>query len=110
MKTICRATSGMQLINASQEIVTQSFFSPQTQGDSSFVVMTNYIITEGQQMGKCPEVCENAPSSVLLSSLLPDFLSLAVFSFFSLRPSYASINRKNETEIVSHSKTVCVSG
>uniref|UniRef100_A0A8D3EBN5 P2X purinoceptor n=1 Tax=Scophthalmus maximus TaxID=52904 RepID=A0A8D3EBN5_SCOMX len=26
------------------------------QGDSSFVVMTNYIITEGQSMGKCPEV------------------------------------------------------
>ncbi|XP_078142530.1 P2X purinoceptor 1 isoform X5 [Centroberyx gerrardi] len=26
------------------------------QGDSSFVVMTNYIITEGQQMGKCPEL------------------------------------------------------
>uniref|UniRef100_A0A8D0CS52 P2X purinoceptor n=1 Tax=Sander lucioperca TaxID=283035 RepID=A0A8D0CS52_SANLU len=27
------------------------------QGDSSFVVMTNYIITEGQKMGKCPELC-----------------------------------------------------
>ncbi|XP_031166563.1 P2X purinoceptor 1 isoform X3 [Sander lucioperca] len=26
------------------------------QGDSSFVVMTNYIITEGQKMGKCPEL------------------------------------------------------
>ncbi|XP_035482546.2 P2X purinoceptor 1 isoform X1 [Scophthalmus maximus] len=26
------------------------------QGDSSFVVMTNYIITEGQSMGKCPEL------------------------------------------------------
>ncbi|XP_034405409.1 P2X purinoceptor 1 isoform X3 [Cyclopterus lumpus] len=26
------------------------------QGDSSFVVMTNYIITEGQEMGKCPEL------------------------------------------------------
>ncbi|XP_056140315.1 P2X purinoceptor 1 [Lampris incognitus] len=26
------------------------------QGDSSFVVMTNYIITEGQMMGKCPEL------------------------------------------------------
>lgn len=31
------------------------------QGDSSFVVMTNYILTEGQQMGKCPEVGEKAP-------------------------------------------------
>ncbi|XP_028276750.1 P2X purinoceptor 1 isoform X2 [Parambassis ranga] len=27
-----------------------------SQGDSSFVVMTNYIITEGQMMGKCPEL------------------------------------------------------
>ncbi|XP_047462413.1 P2X purinoceptor 1 isoform X2 [Mugil cephalus] len=27
-----------------------------SQGDSSFVVMTNYIITEGQTMGKCPEL------------------------------------------------------
>uniref|UniRef100_A0A8C5G1I0 P2X purinoceptor n=1 Tax=Gouania willdenowi TaxID=441366 RepID=A0A8C5G1I0_GOUWI len=26
------------------------------QGDASFVVMTNYIVTESQQMGKCPEV------------------------------------------------------
>ncbi|XP_069556844.1 P2X purinoceptor 1 isoform X2 [Brachyistius frenatus] len=26
------------------------------QGDSSFVVMTNYIITEGQKMGTCPEL------------------------------------------------------
>lgn len=26
------------------------------QGDSSFVVMTNYIITEGQSLGKCPEL------------------------------------------------------
>ncbi|KAM9540987.1 P2X purinoceptor 1-like isoform 2-T3 [Salvelinus alpinus] len=28
------------------------------QGDSSFVVMTNYIITKGQKMGKCPELAE----------------------------------------------------
>lgn len=27
-----------------------------SQGDASFVVMTNYIITEGQKMGKCPEL------------------------------------------------------
>ncbi|XP_028838263.1 P2X purinoceptor 1 isoform X2 [Denticeps clupeoides] len=26
------------------------------QGDSSFVVMTNYIITEGQKQGECPEL------------------------------------------------------
>ncbi|XP_041864651.1 P2X purinoceptor 1 isoform X2 [Melanotaenia boesemani] len=30
-----------------------------SQGDSSFVVMTNYIITEGQAMGKCPELKGN---------------------------------------------------
>ncbi|KAM7398485.1 hypothetical protein PAMA_006409 [Pampus argenteus] len=27
-----------------------------SQGDSSFVVMTNYIITDGQKMGRCPEL------------------------------------------------------
>ncbi|CAI5644516.1 unnamed protein product [Oreochromis niloticus] len=27
-----------------------------SQGDSSFVVMTNYIMTEGQSMGTCPEL------------------------------------------------------
>uniref|UniRef100_A0A8C5DTK5 P2X purinoceptor n=1 Tax=Gouania willdenowi TaxID=441366 RepID=A0A8C5DTK5_GOUWI len=32
------------------------------QGDASFVVMTNYIVTESQQMGKCPEVCAEALS------------------------------------------------
>ncbi|XP_026228303.1 P2X purinoceptor 1 isoform X3 [Anabas testudineus] len=34
--------------------VSDYVFPPQ--GDSSFVVMTNYIITEGQQMGTCPEL------------------------------------------------------
>ncbi|XP_038565485.1 P2X purinoceptor 1-like isoform X1 [Micropterus salmoides] len=33
-----------------------------SQGDSSFVVMTNYIITEGQKMGKCPELEGNCSS------------------------------------------------
>lgn len=32
------------------------------QGDSSFVVMTNYIVTEGQKLGKCPEVSDGVPS------------------------------------------------
>lgn len=41
------------------------------QGDASFVVMTNYIITEGQSMGKCPEVCG-------FTFFLPSF-SLCVF-------------------------------
>uniref|UniRef100_A0A673Z2P2 P2X purinoceptor n=1 Tax=Salmo trutta TaxID=8032 RepID=A0A673Z2P2_SALTR len=36
------------------------------QGDSSFVVMTNYIITKGQKMGKCPELY---PSRVFSSCL-----------------------------------------
>lgn len=30
------------------------------QGDSSFVVMTNFIITPGQKQGTCPEV--NTPT------------------------------------------------
>nr|XP_049597606.1 P2X purinoceptor 1 isoform X4 [Syngnathus scovelli] len=34
--------------------VAEYVFPPQ--GDSSFVVMTNYIITEGQKMGTCPEL------------------------------------------------------
>lgn len=41
------------------------------QGDSSFVVMTNYIMTEGQSMGTCPEVGEKA----LVLSLPASFLS-----------------------------------
>uniref|UniRef100_A0A8C5DJN3 P2X purinoceptor n=1 Tax=Gouania willdenowi TaxID=441366 RepID=A0A8C5DJN3_GOUWI len=35
-------------------------FPPQV--NASFVVMTNYIVTESQQMGKCPEVCAEALS------------------------------------------------
>lgn len=36
------------------------------QGDSSFVVMTNYIITEGQMLGKCPEVSDRVPHSFIV--------------------------------------------
>lgn len=46
-----------------------STLNPSLQGDSSFVVMTNYIITEGQKMGKCPEVSEKAPVSLGVSNL-----------------------------------------
>ncbi|KAK9536160.1 hypothetical protein VZT92_005968 [Zoarces viviparus] len=43
-------------INGSEIVwdVAESVFPPQ--GDASIVVMTNYIITEGQKMGKCPEL------------------------------------------------------
>ncbi|XP_031713440.1 P2X purinoceptor 1 isoform X2 [Anarrhichthys ocellatus] len=43
-------------INRSEGVwdVAESVFPPQ--GDASFVVMTNYIITEGQKIGKCPEL------------------------------------------------------
>lgn len=56
-------------------------FNPNPQGDSSFVVMTNYIITEGQKMGKCPEVGENTQILLFQSLLLCDFLILSVFPF-----------------------------
>ncbi|KAM6970617.1 P2X purinoceptor 1 [Aplochiton taeniatus] len=42
--------------NGSERIWDVSDFVFPEQGDSSFVVMTNYIITEGQEMGKCPEL------------------------------------------------------
>ncbi|XP_036974448.1 P2X purinoceptor 1 isoform X2 [Acanthopagrus latus] len=47
---------GYTNVNGSERVwdVADYVFPPQ--GDSSFVVMTNYIITEGQQMGKCPEL------------------------------------------------------
>lgn len=45
------------------------------QGDSSFVVMTNYIITEGQKMGKCPEVSKIV--SLTLHHFLFAFLLLS---------------------------------
>ncbi|KAG7224505.1 hypothetical protein INR49_015029 [Caranx melampygus] len=47
---------GYTNVNGSERVwdVADYVFPPQ--GDSSFVVMTNYIITEGQSMGKCPEL------------------------------------------------------
>ncbi|XP_072231507.1 P2X purinoceptor 1 isoform X2 [Leuresthes tenuis] len=47
---------GYTSVNGSERVwdVADYVFPPQ--GDSSFVVMTNYIITEGQAMGKCPEL------------------------------------------------------
>ncbi|XP_074468239.1 P2X purinoceptor 1 isoform X2 [Sebastes fasciatus] len=47
---------GYTNINGSERVwdVADYVFPPQ--GDASFVVMTNYIITEGQMMGKCPEL------------------------------------------------------
>ncbi|KAM8835626.1 P2X purinoceptor 1 isoform 1-T1 [Synchiropus picturatus] len=47
---------GYTNVNGAERVwdVADYVFPPQ--GDSSFVVMTNYIMTEGQQMGKCPEL------------------------------------------------------
>ncbi|XP_042286408.1 P2X purinoceptor 1 isoform X3 [Thunnus maccoyii] len=47
---------GYTNVNGAERVwdVADYVFPPQ--GDSSFVVMTNYIITEGQKMGKCPEL------------------------------------------------------
>lgn len=47
---------GYTNINGTERVwdVADYVFPPQ--GDSSVVVMTNYIITEGQEMGKCPEL------------------------------------------------------
>ncbi|XP_068455843.1 P2X purinoceptor 1 isoform X3 [Clinocottus analis] len=47
---------GYTSINGTERVwdVADYVFPPQ--GDSSFVIMTNYIITEGQKMGKCPEL------------------------------------------------------
>uniref|UniRef100_A0A673BKG9 Purinergic receptor P2X, ligand-gated ion channel, 1 n=1 Tax=Sphaeramia orbicularis TaxID=375764 RepID=A0A673BKG9_9TELE len=53
---------GYTNVNGQERVwdVADYVFPPQ--GDSSFVVMTNYIITEGQAMGKCPEVRLFCPS------------------------------------------------
>ncbi|XP_020785901.1 P2X purinoceptor 1 isoform X3 [Boleophthalmus pectinirostris] len=47
---------GYTNVNGTEKIwdVADYVFPPQ--GDASFVVMTNYIITEGQSLGKCPEL------------------------------------------------------
>lgn len=47
---------GYTNVNSVEKVwdVADYVFPPQ--GDSSFVVMTNYIITEGQSLGKCPEL------------------------------------------------------
>lgn len=65
--------SRMAFLNRMQEEKKNKYISllnPTPQGDSSFVVMTNYIITEGQKMGKCPEVGENTPVSLCFSRWL----------------------------------------
>ncbi|XP_034060003.1 P2X purinoceptor 1 isoform X3 [Gymnodraco acuticeps] len=47
---------GYTSINGSERVWDVADYVFPSQGDASFVVMTNYIITEGQQMGKCPEL------------------------------------------------------
>lgn len=56
------------------------------QGDSSFVVMTNYIVTEGQKLGKCPEVSDGVPLSPHHS----------LFLIFCFSHSKASLNSETK--------------
>lgn len=47
---------GYTNVSGKEQVWDVSDFVFPPQGDASFVVMTNYIITEGQSMGKCPEL------------------------------------------------------
>nr|XP_020468010.1 P2X purinoceptor 1 isoform X1 [Monopterus albus] len=47
---------GYTSVNGHERVWDVSDYVFPPQGDSSFVVMTNYILTEGQQMGRCPEL------------------------------------------------------
>nr|XP_046265916.1 P2X purinoceptor 1 isoform X2 [Scatophagus argus] len=47
---------GYTNVNGTERVWDVADYVFPSQGDSSFVVMTNYIITEGQKMGKCPEL------------------------------------------------------
>nr|XP_019941491.1 PREDICTED: P2X purinoceptor 1 isoform X1 [Paralichthys olivaceus] len=47
---------GYTIVNGDERVWDVADYVFPSQGDSSFVVMTNYIITEGQTMGKCPEL------------------------------------------------------
>ncbi|XP_029303370.1 P2X purinoceptor 1 isoform X3 [Cottoperca gobio] len=47
---------GYTSINGSERVWDVADYVFPSQGDASFVVMTNYIITEGQEMGTCPEL------------------------------------------------------
>ncbi|KAM8898844.1 P2X purinoceptor 1 isoform 2-T2 [Spinachia spinachia] len=47
---------GYASINGDERIWDEVDYVFPPQGDSSFVVMTNYIITENQKIGKCPEL------------------------------------------------------
>ncbi|KAK5859116.1 hypothetical protein PBY51_003206 [Eleginops maclovinus] len=47
---------GYTSINGTERVWDVADYVFPSQGDASFVVMTNYIITEGQKMGKCPEL------------------------------------------------------
>lgn len=72
-----------------------SSLNPTPQGDSSFVVMTNYIITEGQKMGKCPEV---GGKKNFIQQLHPPPLLPPCFLNFPLTPTH-SINSKRKYEL-----------
>ncbi|XP_037323041.2 P2X purinoceptor 1 isoform X1 [Pungitius pungitius] len=47
---------GYTTINGEEKVWDEVDYVFPPQGDSSFVVMTNFIITEGQKIGKCPEL------------------------------------------------------
>ncbi|XP_068188113.1 P2X purinoceptor 1 isoform X2 [Antennarius striatus] len=47
---------GYTNVNGSERVWDVADYVFPSQGDSSFVIMTNYIITEGQTMGTCPEL------------------------------------------------------
>ncbi|XP_010741429.1 P2X purinoceptor 1 isoform X2 [Larimichthys crocea] len=47
---------GYTSVNGTERVWDVADYVFPSQGSSSFVVMTNYIITEGQEMGKCPEL------------------------------------------------------
>lgn len=46
-------------------VLAVSSLAVSSQGDNSFVVMTNFIVTPGQKQGTCPEVNTPAPFSGL---------------------------------------------
>ncbi|XP_010895328.2 P2X purinoceptor 1 isoform X3 [Esox lucius] len=47
---------GYTNVNGEERIWDEADYVFPVQGDSSFVVMTNYIITKEQKIGKCPEI------------------------------------------------------
>ncbi|KAJ7997353.1 hypothetical protein DPEC_G00228100 [Dallia pectoralis] len=53
---------GLTNVNGEERIWDEADYVFPVQGDESFVVMTNYILTKGQKMGKCPELPDSKNS------------------------------------------------